>query len=337
MKIYGRNPVAEALSSGRTIDRLVVQDDLKDAEANRIIADAKSRGLKIFFREKEYLDREVEKGVRHQGFIAEITDFTYSEIDDIFELAESKGEPPFIVILDGVEDPHNLGSVLRVCECAGVHGVIIPRHRSVSVNETVMKVSSGAAAHVLVAKVVNINEAIERLKERGVWVYCADMAGEDVYSSDLSGAAAFVIGGEGKGVGRLTKSLCDKTVSIPMRGKVNSLNASVACGIVVYEKIRSDKAFKPLPSENLPAATEEPIKAIAIAEPKPAPRRQSKKTAGEKPAGKKPYEKKRTEKKPYEKKQEGKKPYERKGGKGYAPKDGGKNGSKSRYGGKKSK
>lgn len=238
MKIYGRNPVAEAIRSGTTIDRLVVEKGLKDAGANKIIADAKSRDIKIFFRDREYLDREASG--KHQGFIAEVTDFKYCELADILKAAADKGEPPFIVLLDGVEDPHNLGSVLRVCECAGVHGVVIPRHRSVSVNDTVVKVSAGAAAHVAVAKVTNINEAIETLKSAGVWVYCADMDGESVYSADLSGAAAFVIGGEGSGVKRLTKSVCDKTVSLPVRGKVNSLNASVACGIMVYEKLRQD-------------------------------------------------------------------------------------------------
>ena len=242
MKIYGRNSVAEALKEGTTIDRLVVQKDLKDAGANRIIADAKSRGIKIFFRDKEYLDREV--SARHQGFIAEVTDFKYCEVADILSAAEEKGEPPFIVILDGVEDPHNLGSVIRVCECAGVHGVIIPSHRSVSVNETVVKVSSGAAAHMKVAKVVNVNETIEDLKKKGVWVFCADMDGESVYDADITGAVAFVIGGEGSGVKRLTKSLCDKVVSLPVRGKVNSLNASVACGVVVYEKLRQEIAAK---------------------------------------------------------------------------------------------
>lgn len=239
MKIYGRNSVAEALKEGTTIDRLVVQKDLKDARANRIIADAKSRGIKVFFRDKEYLDRETD--AKHQGFIAEVTDFKYSTLDDVFELAESKNEAPFIVILDGVEDPHNLGSVLRVCECAGVHGVVIPRHRSVSVNDTVVKVSSGAAAHIKVAKVVNVNDAIEELKKRGVWVYCADMDGESIYNVDLTGAAAFVIGGEGSGVKRLTKNLCDRVVALPVRGKVNSLNASVACGVVVYEKLRQEQ------------------------------------------------------------------------------------------------
>lgn len=238
MKIYGRNAVSEAIRSGQTIDRLVVQEGLRDANANSIINEAKNAGIKIFFRDKTALDRECPPRARHQGFLAEVTDFDYSELDDIFAYAEERGEPPFIVILDGVEDPHNLGSVLRVAECAGVHGVIIPRHRSVSVNDTVVKVSSGASAYVRVAKVTNINDAIAELKTRGVWVYAADMDGDDLYSIDLKGAIAFVIGGEGKGVKRLTRELCDGVVSIPMFGHVNSLNASVAAAVVIYEKVR---------------------------------------------------------------------------------------------------
>ncbi|MBQ7227207.1 MAG: 23S rRNA (guanosine(2251)-2'-O)-methyltransferase RlmB [Clostridia bacterium] len=241
MKIYGRNAVEEAIKSGTTIDRLVVQKELKDAAANRIIKEAKDRGVKIFFRDKIALDRECDNGARHQGFIAEITDFEYSELDDILAFADEKGEPPFIVILDGVEDPHNLGSVIRVAECAGVHGVVIPRHRSVSVNDTVVKVSSGATAHLKVAKVTNVNDAIVDLKKKGVWVYAADMDGDDLYKTNLKGSVAFVIGGEGKGVKRLTRELCDGVVSIPMFGKVNSLNASVAAGVVIYEKVRQDR------------------------------------------------------------------------------------------------
>lgn len=240
MKIYGRNAVEEALKAGTTFDRLIVQQDLKDAAANRLIKEAKDRGIKIFFRDKTALDRDSE-GARHQGFVAEITDFKYSEVDDILAYAEEKGEPPFIVILDGVEDPHNLGSVIRVAECAGVHGVIIPRHRSVTVNETVVKVSSGAAAHLRVAKVPNINDVIAELKEKGVWVYAADMDGDDLYRTNLKGAVAFVIGGEGKGVHRLTREVCDGIVSIPMFGNVNSLNASVAAGVVIYEKVRQSR------------------------------------------------------------------------------------------------
>lgn len=237
MKIEGRNAVSEALKAGSTIDRLLVEKNLKDAGAQKLIDEAKSRGIKIFFRDKQALDREsVTK--RHQGFIAEITDYKYSELEDILAVSGEKDEPPFLLILDGVEDPHNLGSILRVAECAGVHGVVIPRHRSVSVNETVIKVSAGASAHVKVAKVTNINDTIAELKERGIWVYCADMDGESVYETDLTGPLAIVVGGEGKGVGKRTKSNCDKTISLPMFGKVNSLNASVATAVVVYERIR---------------------------------------------------------------------------------------------------
>jgi 23S rRNA (guanosine2251-2'-O)-methyltransferase len=240
MKIEGRNAVAEAVAGKQTIDRLVVQKGLKDTGANKIIEAAKSRGIKIFFRDKETLDRE-SAGGRHQGFIAEITDFVYAELDDILAYAEKKGEPPFIILLDGVEDPHNLGSVIRVAECAGVHGVVIPRHRAVSVNETVVKVSAGASAHMKVAKVTNINDAIEALKKRGVWVFAADPEGGDLYKANLTGAAAFVVGGEGSGIKKLTREKCDAAVRIPMFGKVNSLNASVAAGIVAYEYVRQNK------------------------------------------------------------------------------------------------
>lgn len=239
MKIMGRNAVAEAIKSGQTVDRLVAARDQKDAGAQRIINDAKSRGIKVFFYDKEVLDRE-SAGKKHQGFIAEITDFKYCELEDILAYAEQKGEAPFILILDGVEDPHNLGSILRVAECSGAHGVIIPRHRSVSVNDTVVKVSAGAASHIRVAKVTNINDAIDELKSKNVWVYAADMDGESIYDTRLTGAVAFVIGGEGGGVKRLTKQKCDGVVALPMRGKVNSLNASVAAGVVVYEYLRQN-------------------------------------------------------------------------------------------------
>lgn len=240
MKITGRNAVAEALRGDVTIDRLVVQKGLRDSGAESIINDAKSRGIKIFFREKEIMDRESE-GVRHQGFIAEVTDFKYSEVEDILHFAQGKEQPPFLLVLDGIEDPHNLGSILRVAECAGVHGVIIPRHRSVTVNDTVVRVSAGAAAHVKVAKVTNISDALEELKAKGIWIYCADMDGQEMYSTDLTGAAAIVIGGEGKGVGKRVRSVCDAVISIPMFGEINSLNASVSAAVAVYEKVRQEK------------------------------------------------------------------------------------------------
>lgn len=243
MRIYGRNAVEEAIKSGTTVDRLVVQKGLKDVGANRLITLAKERGIKVFFRDKDALDREYagEKG-RHQGFIAEVTDYRYYAAEDILAYAESRGEQPFIIILDGVEDPHNLGSVIRVAECAGVHGIIIPRHRSVSVNDTVVKVSAGAASHMRVAKVTNINDTIKDFKSAGIWVYAADMDGAGLYATNLTGACAIVIGGEGSGVKRLTRELCDGVVAIPMRGKVNSLNASVAAGIIIYERVRQISA-----------------------------------------------------------------------------------------------
>ena len=241
MKIYGRNAIEEALNSGATIDRLLVKNGVRDAHGNRIINAAKERGIRVIFRDGAALDREVPRGANHQGFVAEITDFAYSETDDILALAEEKGEPPFILILDGVEDPHNLGAIMRVAECAGVHGIIIPKHRSVTVNDTVVKVSSGAAQYVRVAKFTNKNDTIRYLQDKGVWVFAADMDGESLYTANITGAVAFVIGGEGKGVSRLTRELCDGAVAIPMFGNVNSLNASVAAAIVVYEKVRREK------------------------------------------------------------------------------------------------
>ena len=238
MKIYGRNAIEEALKSGATIDRLLVRNGMRDAHGNRIVNEARDRGIRVIFRDAAALDRECPKGANHQGFVAEVTDFKYSDLDDILALAEERGEPPFIVLLDGVEDPHNLGAIIRVAECAGVHGIVIPKHRSVSVNDTVVKVSSGAAQYMRVTKVTNINDAIKYLQERGVWVFAADMDGSDIYSANLSGAIAFVVGGEGNGPSRLTRELCDGLVALPMRGKVNSLNASVAAGIVIYEKLR---------------------------------------------------------------------------------------------------
>ncbi|MDR0855943.1 MAG: 23S rRNA (guanosine(2251)-2'-O)-methyltransferase RlmB [Clostridiales bacterium] len=237
MKISGKHAVAEAIASGRTIDRLVVQKGLKDGISQRIIDDAKSRGILIRFMDEAALTREAASD-RHQGFVAELTDFSYCTLEDIFAYAASLNQPPFIVLLDGVEDPHNLGSILRVAECAGVHGVVIPNRRSVSVNDTVVRVSAGAAAHVKVAKVPSLNDAIRTLKERNVFVFAAEANGAPIYQTNLKGAVALVIGGEDSGVKRLTQQLCDGVVALPMYGKVNSLNASVACGVVLYEVLR---------------------------------------------------------------------------------------------------
>lgn len=233
MNAEGKNAVMEALKSGATIDIIMVEK----GQNHPIIAIAREKGIKIQFLDKSVMDRNsITK--KHQGFIAKTSEFEYCDVSDILELADQKGEDAFVVVLDGVEDPHNLGSIIRVCECAGVHGIVIPKHRAVSVNETVVKVSAGASEHIKIARVVNVNSAIEELKEKGVWVYAADMDGESIYQTDLTGKIALVIGGEGAGVKKLTKQLCDKTVALPIRGQVNSLNASVACGITVYEALR---------------------------------------------------------------------------------------------------
>lgn len=230
MKICGKNAVLEALKSQTTIEKILVEKGTN----HEIIALARASKIKISFVDKYLLDKLC-PDKKHQGFIAEVSEFSYCELEDILQ---AKKEHHFILLLDGVEDPHNLGSILRVAECAGVDGVVIPRNRSCGVNDTVVKVSSGASNYVKVAKVTNINATIEDLKKQNIWVYCADMDGESIYKTDLRGDIALVIGGEGKGVSPLCRSLCDGAVSLPLLGEVNSLNASVACGIVVYEALR---------------------------------------------------------------------------------------------------
>ena len=190
-------------------------------------------GVKIQFVDKKVLDKESVTG-KHQGYIAEAVDFEYCDLEDLLVKTGDK----LIVVLDEINDPHNLGSIIRVCECAGVDGIVMGKNRQVQVNETVVRCSAGAISHVKIARVTNINTAIETMKNNGVWVYCADMDGQRMYDANLTGNIALVIGGEGNGVSRLTKSLCDGVISIDLRGKVNSLNASVACGIVVYEALR---------------------------------------------------------------------------------------------------
>lgn len=237
MKITGRNAVKEALNSDVTIDRLVVEKGMKDISSNAIINSARDKGIRITFLDKQVMDKE-NKDVKHQGFVAEITDYKYSTVEEIMNEAAAKKEKLFMIILDGVEDPHNLGSIIRVAECSGVHGIIIPRHRAVSVNDTVIRVSAGASAHMKIAKVTNVNDTIRELKEQNIKVLAAETGGKSIYESDLTGELALVIGGEDSGVKRLTRELCDGIITLPMFGQINSLNASVACGVVVYEAIR---------------------------------------------------------------------------------------------------
>lgn len=236
--VIGRNAVIEALKGDRTIEAIYVSNNKLEGSINAIIGMAKEQGILIKEVDKRKIDNMC-NGETHQGVIAKVTPFKYSEVSDIFELAEQKGESPFIVILDEVEDPHNLGSIARTAELFGVHGIIIPKRRSASVTATVYKSSVGAIEHVKVAKVNNINSTIDELKERGVWVYGADIRAEEYsHEVDYSGPCALVIGNEGRGMSKLTVQKCDKLVKIPMVGKINSLNASVAGGIMMYEVLK---------------------------------------------------------------------------------------------------
>lgn len=238
MKIKGRNAIREALSSDTNIIKLMASNSSKDKVFNDVIAEAKRKGVKIQFVDNKLLDKECDN---HQGLVAITSDFQYSSVEDILQVAVDRKEDNFILILDGVEDPHNFGSIIRVAECLGVHGIIISKNRACPVSDTVVKVSAGAIQHVKIAKVTNINTEIERLKEKNIWVYACELGGEDLDSANLSGNIAIVMGSEGKGVSALTRKLCDGVVTMEMRGKVNSLNVSVATGIVLYEAIRKRK------------------------------------------------------------------------------------------------
>ncbi|WP_353094262.1 23S rRNA (guanosine(2251)-2'-O)-methyltransferase RlmB [Tissierella praeacuta] len=236
--VVGRNPVLEILKTDREIEKLYILKGELQGSINKIIGIAKDRNIVIQQVDKNKLD-SLSEGNAHQGVVALVTSYTYSSIEDILNRAKERNQPPFIVILDGLEDPHNLGSIIRTAECAGVHGVIIPKRRSAQINQTVYKSSAGAVEHMLVAKVNNIVNTIEELKDKGLWVYGADMNGEDYYfNTSLEGAIALVIGNEGKGLSRLVKEKCDVLVKIPMLGQISSLNASNAASILIYEVVR---------------------------------------------------------------------------------------------------
>ena len=240
MYIYGRNPVKEAYRAGKTIDKLFIIKGEFDPTLGNIRKLAKEARTVVSLVDRATLDK-LANGGNHQGVVASATDFEYCDVDDIVALAKEKGEPLLVVILDGITDPHNLGAIIRSAECFGAHGIIIPKHRSVTVNDTVIKVACGATEHILVAKVTNINDAIRDLKDQNVWVYATDFDGDAPKTVNLNGDIAIVIGSEGEGIHRLTKDLCDATLTIPQYGKVNSLNASVAAGIVLYEAVRQRK------------------------------------------------------------------------------------------------
>ncbi|MPQ42367.1 23S rRNA (guanosine(2251)-2'-O)-methyltransferase RlmB [Clostridium tarantellae] len=237
--VEGRNAVIELLKTDKTIEQLFIANGKLEGSINKIIALAKEKKIVIKEVDRKKLDSMSETRA-HQGVIAQITPFKYSTVEDILLYAEKRGESPFIIILDELEDPHNLGSIVRTAELCGVHGIIIPKRRNVGVTGTVYKASVGAIEHIKIAKVTNINSVIDELKSKNIWVYGADIMGDEYsYEINFQGACAIIIGSEGKGMSKLTKSKCDKLVKIPMVGKINSLNASVAGGIMMYEVLKS--------------------------------------------------------------------------------------------------
>ena len=237
LTIEGRNAVLEAFRSGKTIDRLFVLDGCQDGPVRTIVREAKKHDTIVNFVPKERLDSMSETG-HHQGVMAYAAAYEYAEVEDILKIAEEKGEPPFLFLLDGIEGPHNLGAIIRTANLAGAHGVIIPKRRAVGLTATVARTSAGALNYTPVAKVTNMAATIEDLKKRGIWFVCADMGGESMYRLNLTGPIGLVIGNEGEGVSRLVKEKCDMIASIPMKGDIDSLNASVATGVLAYEIVR---------------------------------------------------------------------------------------------------
>lgn len=237
--VYGRNAVKELLGGGRDVEKLYVQGGDREGSINLILGIAAERGIPIFECDRSKLD-EMSGGGKHQGVLAIAAERNYSSIDEILAYAEERGEPPFIVICDGLEDPHNLGAIIRSAECAGVHGVIIPKRRAVGLTTTVAKASAGAIEHVKIAKVTNLPTTIDALKERGLWIYGADMDGAPYYGTDLKGAVAIVLGSEGSGISKLVRDKCDFILSIPMYGRVNSMNVSCA-GAVLFAEVAKQR------------------------------------------------------------------------------------------------
>ena len=236
-QIEGRNAVLEAFRSGKCVDKLFILDGCQYGPVRTIAREARKTDTIINYVSKERLDQLSETRA-HQGVIAQVAAYEYSTVEEILARAEEKGEPPFLILLDNVEDPHNLGAIIRTANLAGAHGVIIPKRRAVGLTSTVAKTSAGAINYTPVAKVTNIVRTIEELKEKGIWFVCADMGGETMYDLDLTGPMGLVIGNEGEGVSRLVREACDFTASIPMKGDIDSLNASVAAGVLAYEIVR---------------------------------------------------------------------------------------------------
>lgn len=239
--IGGRNPVVEALKSGRTIEKILMADGMNKASIGKILSLAKEQGIPVQTAPRARLDQFVEGN--HQGVIAHLAAHTYATMADVYKRAEASGEPPFVLILDGIEDPHNLGAIIRTAECAGVHGVMIPKRRAAGLTSTVAKTAAGALEYVPVVKVGNLAQEMEKLKKDGFWIYGTDMSDSNVFETDLSGSVALVIGNEGKGISKNIRAHCDGLVSIPMVGKITSLNASVAAAVVTYE-VRRQRGLK---------------------------------------------------------------------------------------------
>lgn len=235
--LEGRNAVIEAYRAGKTIDKLFVLEDCKEGSMNTVLREAKKHDTVINYVKKERLDQMSETG-KHQGVIGYLAAYEYATVDEILDKAREKGESPFVILLDDIEDPHNLGAIIRTANLAGAHGVIIPKHRASGLTATVAKTSAGALNYTPVAKVTNMSKTIEELKKEGMWFVCADMGGTTMYDLDLKGSIGLVIGNEGKGVSRLVKEKCDFVASIPMFGDIDSLNASVATGVLAYEIVR---------------------------------------------------------------------------------------------------
>lgn len=236
-RIEGRNAVIEAFRAGKTIDRLYILDGAKEGAMQTVRREAAKAGTQVRYVPRQRLDQMSDTG-RHQGVIAELSAYKYAEVEELLERALEKGEDPFLILLDGIEDPHNLGAIIRTANAAGAHGVIIPSDRSAGLTATVAKASAGAINYTPVAKVTNLARTIESLKQKGLWFVCADMDGEPMTKLPLKGPVGLVVGGEGSGVGRLIKEKCDMTAAIPLKGEINSLNASVAAGVLMYEIVR---------------------------------------------------------------------------------------------------
>ncbi len=236
-KIEGRNAVLEAFRAGKTIDKLYVQEHCQDGPVHTILREAKKHDTILHFVAKERLD-QLSETKKHQGVIAVLAAYEYAQVEDMLALAAKRGEPPFLFLLDGIEDPHNLGAIIRTANLAGAHGVIIPKRRAVGLTATVAKTSAGALHYTPVAKVTNLNTVMKELKEQGIWFVCADMGGTAMYDLDLKGAIGLVIGSEGEGVSKLVRQNCDFAAAIPMKGDIDSLNASVAAGVLAYEIVR---------------------------------------------------------------------------------------------------